>query len=447
MPHGEDPSMEPLTLPTEPIDRLLAPLVRFLHIEAASGAVLLLVTAAALGLANSPAADGFLALWKTEVGFRFGEAHVSHSLQHWINDGLMVLFFFVVGLEVKRELVIGELTELRTAALPIAAALGGMAVPAAFYLALQAGEPGAAGWGIPMATDIAFVVGCMALLGDRVPRGLRVLLLSLAIADDIGAILVIAIGYSEALHWDALLLGVGGIAAVSLLARLGVRSFGVYTAMGVLVWIAFHASGVHATIAGVILGLQTPARSQLSTSRMAAYLERAGRILEGDWDNAPDRAPRVRRFRDATREMVSPLEYLESLLHPWVAFGVMPLFAVANAGVPFELADLGDPVAVAVGVSLLVGKPIGILASSWAAVKLGLARLPDGVGWGALAGGGMLAGIGFTMALFISGLALSGDTLDAAKVGVLAASVLAALAGMTTLLRTLPRPAQTGPSA
>jgi NhaA family Na+:H+ antiporter len=266
-------------------------------------------------------------------------------------------------------------------------------------------------------------------------------LLSLAIADDIGAILVIAIGYTESLHWGALLLGVVGIAVVFLLARLGVRSFGAYTAMGVLVWIAFHASGVHATIAGVILGLQTPARSRLSTSRVGAYLNRAGRILEGDWEAAPDRTPQLRRWRDAARETVSPLEYLESLLHPWVAFGVMPLFALANAGVPFAFSDLFDPVAVAVGAGLLIGKPVGILCFSWLAVKLGLARLPEGVGWGAVAGGGLLAGIGFTMALFISGLALSGEMLDSAKVGVLAASALAAVAGMTTLLGVLPKPA------
>jgi len=415
-------------------------LVRFLHIEAASGVVLLVVTATALVVANSPVAESFLGLWKTQIGFSFGAIQVSHSLQHWINDGLMVVFFFVVGLEVKREVAIGELKELPTAALPIAAALGGMLMPASLYLLLQAGQPGAAGWGIPMATDIAFVVGCMALLGSRAPRGLRILLLSLAIADDIGAILVIAIGYTESLHWGALLLGLVGIAVVFLLARLGVRSFSVYTAMGILVWIAFHASGVHATIAGVILGLQTPARSYLSSSRMATVLNRAGRILEGDWEAASDRAPRLRRLRGAAREVVSPLEYLESLLHPWVAFGVMPLFALANAGVPFVISDLFDPVAVAVGAALLIGKPVGILGFSWLAVKLRLARLPAGVGWGAVAGGGILAGIGFTMALFISGLALTGDLLDSAKVGVLAASALAAVAGMAMLLWVLPRP-------
>jgi len=428
----------PVPLPEEPIDRLVGPLARFLHVEAASGIALLLFTVAALALANSPVADGFLGFWKTPLGFELGDFELRHSLKHWINDGLMAVFFFVIGLEVKREIALGELRDARRAALPIAAAVGGMVAPAAIYLALQAGQPAEAGWGIPMATDIAFVVGCMAVLGGRIPHGLRVLLLSLAIADDIGAILVIAIGYTDAIHWGALAWGAAGIAGVSALARLGVRSFGIYALLGTGIWLAFHESGVHATIAGVALGLMTPARSYLSETLFGKILDRAAEVVRGGgFDSPSDRAGRVRRFQRAARETISPLEYLESVLHPWVGFAIMPLFAFANAGVPFELSDLGDPVAVAVGVSLVIGKPLGIVAVSFLAVRLGLARLPDGVGWGALAGGGALAGIGFTMALFIAGLALDGPALDAAKVGILAGSALAAVAGIGLLLALL----------
>jgi NhaA family Na+:H+ antiporter len=422
-------------LPEEPIDRLVGPLARFLHVEAASGIVLLLFTGAALALANSPLADGFLAIWKTPLGFELGSFEVRHSLKHWINDGLMAVFFFVIGLEVKREIVLGELRDARRAALPIAAAVGGMVAPAGIYLSLQSGQPAEAGWGIPMATDIAFVVGCMAVLGSRIPHGLRVLLLSLAIADDIGAILVIAIGYTETIHWGALAWGVAGIAGVSVLARLGVRSFAIYTALGAGIWFAFHESGIHATIAGVAIGLMTPARSYLSETLFGQMLDRVSQVTRGGgFASLGDRAGRVRRFQRAAREMISPLEYLESFLHPWVGFVIMPLFAFANAGVPFELSDLGDPVAVAVGVSLVIGKPLGIVAVSFLAVRLGLARLPEGVGWRALAGGGVLAGIGFTMALFIAGLALDGPALNAAKVGILAGSALAAVAGIGMLL-------------
>ena len=425
-------------LPRTPIDRLVGPFARFLHVEAASGIVLLLFTAAALALANSPLAEGFLGIWKLPLGIEIGDFQIRHSLKHWINDGLMAVFFFVIGLEVKREIVLGELRDIRRAALPIAAAIGGMVVPAAIYLSLQAGQPAERGWGIPMATDIAFVVGCMAVLGSRIPHGLRVLLLSLAIADDIGAILVIAIGYTEAIDWGALAWGVAGIAGVSGLARLGVRSFGIYTALGAAIWFAFHESGIHATIAGVVIGLMTPARAYLSESLFGQILSRATRVVQGGgFEGVSDRAGRVRRFRQAARELISPVEYLEGFLHPWVAFLIMPLFAFANAGVPFQLSDLGDPVALAVGISLVIGKPLGIVAVSALAVRLGLASLPQGVGWGALAGGGFLAGIGFTMALFIGELALEGAALNAAKVGILVGSAVAAIVGVTILLAVL----------
>jgi NhaA family Na+:H+ antiporter len=429
-------------MPQEPIRKIVAPISRFMQVESASGIVLLAATAAALLLANSPLAPAFLGFWETPIVFSAGALHFEHSLQHWINDGLMALFFFVVGLEVKRELVLGQLRDVRQAALPIAGALGGMLLPAAVYLLLQHEGPGRAGWGIPMATDIAFVVGCMVVLGSRVPSGLRVMMLTLAITDDLGAILVIAIGYSSGIHGTALAIGFALVALVLLCARLGVRSILVYWVLGFAVWFAFYKSGIHATIAGVILGLITPARSYLSTS----FLAGASRgVLTGDWKSHShhDRAARVLRLQHAAREIISPLEYLEAVLHPWVAFLIMPVFALANAGVPITWSELGNPVSVAVTAGLLIGKPVGIVVFCWLAVKSGLGRLPDGVTWPILLGAGILGGIGFTMALFIAGLALTGPELDAAKIGVLAGSILSATLGMVLLGAVARPPKQT----
>ncbi len=429
----------PLALPSQPIDRLVKPFERFLHVEAASGVVLLAFALLALVLANSPLSEGFLAIWDTRLVFGIGSFEMNHSLRHWINDGVMAIFFFVIGLEVKRELVLGELRDLRQASLPIAAALGGMIVPAGLYFALQLGEPGQAGWGIPMATDIAFVVGCMAVLGPRVPHGFRVLVLSLAIADDIGAIVVIAVGYTASIDLRALLIGFALIGFVLVLQRLGARPLLLYALVGAGIWFEFHESGVHATLAGVILGLLTPADTYLDRTLFARMLRRAESVMSGDWDKIEDRAGKVRRLQRATRETISPLEYLENLLHPWVGFVIMPLFALANAGVPLSLSDFGDPVAVSVAAGLVVGKPLGILLFSWIAVRAGLAALPEGVTWGVLLGGGFLAGIGFTMALVIAGLALEGSALDAAKVGILGASAVAAALGLALLVRLLPK--------
>jgi len=429
-----------LGLPEEPIDKVTKPLEKFLHVEAASGVVLLACTVVALVLANSGASEWYLGLWKTRVSIAFGSFRMDHPLYHWINDGLMAVFFFVIGLEVKRELVVGELNDLRKAALPVAAALGGMLAPAGIYLLLQGHTDARSGWGIPMATDIAFVVGCLALLGERVPHGLRVLLLSLAIADDIGAILVIAIGYTESIDLTALGAGIAGFGLVWAMQRVGVRSFGLYTIVGILVWLAFHESGVHATIAGVALGLMTPSRRYLSKGTFGRVIDRASAVLSGDeWEEGKERGEKVRKFARVARETVSPLEYLEGLLHPWMGFAIMPVFALANAGVRFDLSDVTHPVALAIGAGLVLGKPVGIVLVSFAAVRAGLAALPAGVGWRVLAAGGCLAGIGFTMALFISGLALRGDTLDVAKVGVLFASGVAAVLGMATLHFLLPK--------
>jgi NhaA family Na+:H+ antiporter len=418
-------------MPQEPILKIVAPITRFMHVESSSGIVLLAATAVALLLANSPLAPAFLGFWQMPIGFSAGALRLEHSLQHWINDGLMALFFFVVGLEVKRELVLGELREARQAALPIAGALGGMLVPAGVYLLLQHDGAARAGWGIPMATDIAFVVGCMVLLGSRIPSGLRAMILTLAIADDVGAILVIAIGYSKGIHWAELGTGIALLGLVLLLARLGVRRILVYWILGFAVWFAFYESGIHATIAGVILGLITPARSYLSKSFLAGA---SSGVLSGEWKSHRDGAARVLRLQNAAREIISPLEYLEAVLHPWVAFLVMPVFALANAGVPISWSELGNPVSVAVAAGLLIGKPLGIVSFCWLATKSGLGRLPDGVTWPVLVGASVLGGIGFTMALFIAGLAVSGATLDAAKIGILTGSILSAAVGMILLI-------------
>ena len=422
-------------LPQEPIHRLLRPLNSFLHVEAASGVVLLACAVVALVAANSALSDRYLALWKTPIGISIGDFQFRHSLKHWINDGLMAIFFFVIGLEVKREIALGELRELRRAALPLAAALGGMVTPAIIYLAFQLRSPGERGWGIPMATDIAFVVGCMAILGRRVPSSLRVILLSLAIVDDIGAILVIALGYTETLHWSWLIGGFAGITSVVIMQRLGVRSIGAYTLVGVATWLGFHESGIHATIAGVALGLITPAHAYLEPKFGGKLLRPASDAIHGDVPRGESiGAEQVREYRQITRELISPLEYLIHVLHPWVAFLIMPIFALANADVPFQASDVTSPVAIAVFVGLALGKPVGIVLASWLFILAGIARLPDDVNWRHMTGGGFLAGIGFTMALFISGLAFTDESLLLpAKVGVLLGSVVSACIGMAIL--------------
>ena len=441
---GPQPTPPRLELPPRHVTRMMEPLQRFLHIEAMSGVVLLIAAAAALAIANSPWSSGFLAFWETKISVGIGGYQAAYSLRHVINDGLMTLFFFVVGLEIKREMVLGELRDPRAAALPLAAAAGGMIVPALLYLALQFGAPGERGWGIVMATDIAFVVGCLAVLGRRAPRSLRVFVLSLAIIDDIGAILVIAIGYTAGVNAVALGCAVLGIGVVLGLRFIGVRSVMPFWAVGVLTWAAAHESGIHPTVVGVALGLLTPAVPWIGVHGLRSFLDRVGAYLQGDAPNAgPGRESDAVLYQSvvvAVQASVSPLERLESGLHAWVGFLVMPIFAFANAGVPISVAALGDPIVVAVIVGLAAGKPIGIVAGCWIACATGLARRTAELGWPVLLGAGVLSGIGFTMALFIANLALHGPLLDAAKLGILLASLLCAVAGMVMLRAVLPRP-------
>lgn len=412
------------------VDPLLRPIVRFLHVEAAGGFLLLACTVVASALANSPWSDRFADIWQTRVGFSFGAFELKKPLLLWINDGAMTIFFFVIGLEIKREIVFGELRDPRKAALPAAAAIGGMIVPAAIYLLLQHGEPGERGWGIPMATDIAFVVGFLALLGPRVPFGLKILLLTLAIIDDIGAILVIAVAYTEQTSVSYLALGAAGVAVTYLFRMVGIRSVPIYVVLGAAIWFAFLKSGVHPTVAGVILGLLTPARPWFEAPSLTKVAEGVvARLLE-DHDKPMYHAEAARFLTATARETISPLHRLETALHPWVAFGIMPLFALANAGVKIEPSAVTDPVSTAVAAALLIGKPLGIVLFSWIAVGLGLARLPNGVNWRILLGAGFLGGIGFTMSLFIAGLALSDEMLAAGKIGTLIGSTLSAVLGL-----------------
>jgi Na+:H+ antiporter, NhaA family len=313
-----------------------------------------------------------LQVWETRVGLEIGSMEFARSVRDWINDGLMTLFFFLVALELKRELVLGELSNPRMAALSIAAAVGGMLVPAAAYLALQVGRPGEGGWGTVMATDTAFVIGCLALLGKRIPQSLRVFMLSLAIIDDIRAILVVAIGYTESINGGALAVGAFAGVIVRVTAMLGVRNVSIYFLLGGLMWLAFDSSGIHATITGVVLGLLTPARRWVNDERLYAIFERvvaypAGQQRVGSGDTK-DRDTLL-MAQTAAREALSPVERLEILLHPWVGFAVMPLFALANAGVPISFGDVVSPVALAGFAGFVFSKPVGVLAFSWLAVR------------------------------------------------------------------------------
>jgi Na+:H+ antiporter, NhaA family len=422
-------------LPKESADLFTQPIAQFLKIEAASGLLLLLATVTALGLANSTWSAGFLEFWETPIGLHFGATEFSRSLRHWINDGLMTLFFFVVALELKRELVLGELRELRGAALPFAGALGGMIVPASLYLAIMNGQPGAQGWGTVMATDTAFVVGCLGLFGSRIPSSLRLFLLSLAIFDDVGAILVVAVAYSgEALNWGALLLAMIGLALIAGSARLGIRSIAFYLLMGGAIWLCVDQSGIHPTVTGVVLGLMTPTRVWISDTRLRGILERVLSYPKGEhWSKDTTERRDLRRAGVAITESLSPLERLEMMFHPWASFAIMPIFALANAGVAISLGDIGQPISVAIFSGLVIGKPIGVLAFSWFAVQFGFATRPAELGWKLLAGGALLTGIGFSMSLFIAGLAFPPAMLNSAKIAILTGSLFSASLGLSLL--------------
>lgn len=417
---------------------VLRPVQEFLHLEASGGVVLLLATIAALVWANLDAGS-YQDLWSTEVTLRVGSFSEIEDLQHVVNDGLMAVFFLVVGLEVKRELAVGELSSRQAALLPAFAAVGGMVLPVAIFLGLMGADAGSRGWGIPMATDVAFALGALAALGSRVPAALVAFLLGVAVIDDIGAILVVAFYYTDSIELAWLAAAVAGLLLIVALQRIHVRYIGVYVILGVAVWFATFESGLHATIAGVALGLLTPVRPFQDPAAVSAEAIRIADATD-DHPDAPDAdAHHWRRLAWLSREAMSPLERVEHGLHQWSSFVVLPIFALANAGIALDSASFDaateSPLALAVALGLVVGKTLGLTAGVALAVSLGLSRLPDGVRWAHVVGIGALAGIGFTVSLFITGLAF-GDpaTVDAAKIGVLLGSVVAALAGIALLL-------------
>ena len=418
--------------------RVVQPLQSFLAVEAAAGIVLLVAAVVALVWANSPWSGAYNGLWETDLTLRLGSLEVREDLRHWVNDLLMAVFFFVIGLEIKREAVHGSLRDPRQAAVPLLCALGGMVVPALLYRLVVGGGEGSAGWGVPMATDIAFALGVLALLGSRAPAGLKVFLLTLAVADDLGAIAVIAVFYSGGIAWWWLLSALVVLAGVAVLGRLGVRHLVVYVLAAGVLWLAVFESGVHATVAGVALGLLTPARPFIEPRRVAAEVDAHLGPVKADEITEESDESNMRHVGGLVDEAVSPLARLEHSLHPWTSFVVLPVFALANGGVDLGGRSVGDVVGdrVTLGVlaGLVVGKPLGILlAAALAVFGLRLA-LPDGVGWRHMTGVGFLAGIGFTVSIFIAGLAFDASALDdAAKVGILAASVLAGGLGAAVL--------------
>ena len=425
------------------IERITSPLRRLLHKAPAAGLVLLACAAIAMVWANSPFAHSYHALWETPVALGVGSWSASLSLHAVINDGLMAVFFFLVGLEIKREVLVGELASVRKAALPVAAAFGGMVVPALLFLAFNGGTPASRGWGIPMATDIAFALGVLALLGDRFPPALRVFLSALAIADDLGAVLVIALFYTASVSWSAL----GAVAALLVLSlaanAVGVRAAWAYALIGVALWVAVLLSGVHATVAGVLLAMTIPSRTVIDEDALLrgarAALQKFDEACEPNTtmlSNSVHQAA-LRRLEVLSEKALPPLARLEHGLHGIVMFGIMPLFALANAGVELRGGGdaLGSTIALGVIAGLVVGKPVGITLASWLAVRAGIAALPSGIDWRTLGGAAMLGGIGFTMSLFIAGLAFGGspDLLTSAKLGTLVASVIAGVTGWAVL--------------
>ena len=433
--------------------RFVRPALRLTQRSAASGIVLIAATVIAMLWANLPVfGDSYAGFWHGfHLDLSLGPVHVYEDLNHLVNDGLMAIFFLVVGLEIKRELVLGELRDPRKAALPVVAALGGMALPALIYVAFNAGNPEALrGWGVPMATDIAFSLGILALLGSRAPVGVRLFLLAVAIADDIGAIVVIALFYTSDLDFRYLALGIGTLVLIAVGAKIHIRSYTFYVPLSLIAWFGFLESGVHATIAGVILGLMTPSRPLYDAKEFDSAARRIVDLFPTD-DPEPRFREKVeyeaRLLAEVARESIAPLSRVQHVLHDWSAFVIIPIFALANAGVVFARVDFFDAITsrVALGVAfgLVVGKMVGVTGSAWLVVKLGWARLPDAVTWRHMIGTGILTGVGFTVALFIAELAYQDHLhIDLAKMGVFLGSIVAATLGYL-VLHSIPMNART----
>jgi NhaA family Na+:H+ antiporter len=418
----------------------------FIGIEAASGIVLLAAALTAIVWANSPWDYAYFELWQSRLVVDAGLFRIDEDLQHWVNDGLMTLFFFLVGLEIKRELVHGELSQFRRALLPAAAALGGMIAPALIYTAFNGGSDGSSGWGIPMATDIAFALGVLSLLMRRIPFSVKVFLLAIAIADDIGAIVVIALFYTSQLNLEALAVALAILVLIVAINRAGARSVNLYVAFGICLWVAVFESGVHATLAGVTLGLLAPASPFYGR---AGFANTAGELVTR-FDRAVQNANTeeqqgiLSQLEDLALGSEAPLDRLERQLHPWVSYLIVPVFALANAGVAVSSDSLSaaieSQVTLGVTLGLLVGKPLGIFTLTWLMVRMRVCELPSGASWAHILGVGILGGIGFTVSLLITGLAFEdGAIIDEAKLGVLAASAIAGLIGFVFLWLTARR--------
>ena len=428
---------------SRPVVRLLQPFARFMQLESSSSLVLLAATLAALFFANTGLHTAYDDALATPLGLRGGHLSFAWPLTLWVNDVLMAIFFLVVGLEVKRELLVGELATFRRAILPVLAALGGMVVPALVYLLFNHGTAAARGWGVPIATDIAFSLAILTALGRRIPFALRIFLASLAIADDVGGVLVIAVAYTQRLHWAWLAASAGLLCLGLLLNRLGVVRLSVYLLLGAAVWGTLHLSGVHPTLAGIALALVIPSRTFLPPDH---FVERGHQRLE-KFKAAHSRGTpqeegkeHLHHLSDGLVLVESPLDRLQRALHPWVSYGIMPLFALTNAGISFrgfQASAILQPTFAGVALGLLLGKPLGITLFSWIAVRLGVAQLPHGVTWKHLHGASWVAGIGFTVAIFIAGLAFGeGESYTQTRIAILLASTCAALIGSLLLALT-----------
>ena len=441
----EKQAVEIHTRREEPIERMLVPFQKFFHAEVTGGILLFTCTLAALIWANSPWVESYQNLWQMQVTAGVGNFVLEKPLILWINDALMAVFFFVVGLEIKREILVGELASPRQAALPIMAALGGMLVPASIYLIFNAGSHEIRGWGVPMATDIAFALGVLALLGKRIPVSVKIFLTAVAIIDDIGAALVIALFYTDTIFWWSLGIG-GGFLLVMLIANMiGIRSTLPYALLGIGLWIAFLKSGVHPTLAGIIAAMTIPARFRIDSDEFVRSsrtfiddFEKAGKLGTNILTNKEQRGA-LFALELACEQAQTPLQKLEHALHPWVSFAIIPVFALANAGVQLDTnlgSRLTDCVALGVAGGLIFGKQIGITLFSWLAFKSKIVMMPKGMSWRHIYGISCLCGIGFTMSIFIANLAFKQSSqLEVAKIGVLAASLISGISGWLILRR------------
>ncbi|WAC14955.1 Na+/H+ antiporter NhaA [Dyadobacter pollutisoli] len=429
-------------MPQSPIDQILKPVSKFIHQEFTGGIILFVCVIIAIIWVNSPWAESYHHLWETRLMVGFSRYVFNQPLHIWINDGLMAIFFFVIGLELKREFMAGELSSLKKASLPMMAALGGMLVPAFIYFVLNRGLGSQGGWGIPMATDIAFALALLSMAGDHIPNSVKVFLSALAVADDLGAVLVIAFFYTAHIAFAPLAIA-GIFLAVLMIGNLmGVRGTIFYLIIGIAVWAGFLFSGVHATIAGVLVAFTMPARTKINEKDYVRNV----REYTSDFENAipqngslttSEQHQTIEKIKRISMDAETPLQKVEYSLHPWVAFVIMPLFALSNAGMDIGsdfFSSLINPVSAGVAVGLLAGKFIGVAGFTWIMVRAGLSELPDRASWAHIVGVAMLAGVGFTMSLFVTGLAFGhGEMVDQSKYGILLASLIAGISGIAFL--------------